>query len=166
MRTVIAAAVAAAALLLPVPAGASAASVPECRSSNLHASFANDGGAAASHTYGHLRLRNVSKHDCFVQGYGGLSFVGHGNGTQLGAAADRTPSRTPRVVLRPGQRVVSLVAITSPYPYPRSTCQRAWADGFRVYVPDSRFAKFVPFRTLTCANPRLHMLAHKAYRRP
>lgn len=166
MRTVIAATLAAAALLLPVPAGASAARVPECRSSDLRASFAANGGASAGHWYGHVRLRNVSGHDCVVQGYGGLSFVGHGDGTQLGAPADRTPSPTPRVVLRPGERVASLVAVTSPYPYERATCRRTRTDGFRVYVPDSRRAQFVPFHTVTCANPRLHLLQHKAFRRP
>ena len=160
----IAAAATAAAVLVPVTT-ADAATAPECHSRALRASFALDGGAAAGHSYGHLRLRNVSGRSCFVQGYGGLSFVGHGDGTQIGAAAGRTPSRRPRVVLQPGQSAASLVEITSPYPYPRATCRRTATDGFRVYVPDGRRAKFVPFRTVTCANPALSMLEHKAYRR-
>jgi hypothetical protein len=154
----------AAALLVPTSAPARASSVPECRSGDLRASFAADGGAAASRRFGHLRLRNVSDRSCVVQGYGGLSFVGHGDGTQIGAAAARTPSKRPRVVLTPGQSASSLVAVTSPDPYPASTCRRTRTDGFRVYVPDSHLAKFVPFRTVTCANPKLVMLEHKAYR--
>ncbi|GAB7003146.1 hypothetical protein JCM18899A_06170 [Nocardioides sp. AN3] len=153
----------AAALLVPTTASARATSVPECRSSDLRASFAADGGAAASR-FGHLRLRNVSGRTCVLQGYGGLSLVGHGNGTQIGAAATRTPSARPRVTLEPGERAASLVEITSPDPFPRTTCRRRHADGFRVYVPDSHVAKFVPFPTVTCANPMLVMLQHKAYR--
>jgi hypothetical protein len=160
----IAVAATAAALLVPTTASAGASSTPECRSRDLRASFAADGGAAASHRFGHLRLHNVSGHTCVVQGYGGLSFVGHGNGTQVGAAAGRTPSARPRVVLAPGERAASLVEITSPDPYPRKTCHRTHVDGFRVYVPDSTVAKFVPYGTVTCANPKLVMLQHKAYR--
>ena len=38
-------------------------------------------------------------HPFTVQGYGGLSYVGGGDGTQVGAAADREPATARRVVL-------------------------------------------------------------------
>jgi len=151
------------ALLLPLPA-ATAASPRECTSAMLAASWV-DRDAAMSHWYGDLRLTNVSTRTCWVQGYGGLSFVGHGNGTQIGQAAARTPSKIRRVVLAPGQVAASRVEQTSPDPYPKKRCHRTEVDGFRVYVPDSRVAKFVAHPTVTCANKKLTMLEHKAYRK-
>jgi hypothetical protein len=151
-------------LLLPTGASAKTA-VPECANADLKASFVAT-GAATSHRFGRLRLKNISKHTCAVQGYGGLSFVGKGNGTRIGAPAQRTPSKTPLVLLEPGQRAVSAVSMTTTGPYPRKVCHPAKVDGFRVYAPDATASQFVPFKTTACANRHLHTLAHKAYRRP
>lgn len=109
-------------------------------------------------------LRNTSDRTCWVQGYGGLSYVGGGNGTQIGAAADRTPSNRPRVTLQPGERVRSAVVETSYAPYPKKKCKPRPVDGFRVYLPDETRSQFVKHPTTGCANPKVHLLAHKAYR--
>src|SRR4051794_2441113 len=77
--------------------------VPECTKANLSAHY-RGGDAAMSHVYGRIVLRNSSQETCYVQGYGGLSYVGGGNGTQVGAPADRTPGATPRTVLAPGDK--------------------------------------------------------------
>lgn len=150
------------ALLFPVSARAT---VPlECTSGMLRASFvATD--AAMSHQFGNLKLTNASTGACWVQGYGGLSFVKHRGGVQVGSPAGRTPSLRPRVLLGPGRSVVSEVSITSTGPYSVSTCRPTNVAGFRVYVPDSTKAKFVRYATTTCANPSLRMLEHQAYRR-
>ena len=115
--------------------GAGAPGDPECTKANLTATY-KGGDAAMSHVYGRIVLRNTSDESCWVKGYGGLSYVGGGNGSQVGAAADRTPSATPKVVLAPGDKVRSAVAETSTGPYPKSECQPTKVDGFRVYVPD------------------------------
>jgi len=163
--TAFAAVLATGALLVPAGTASGSAAVPECGNADLKAGFvATD--AATSHRFGRMRLTNISTHSCAVQGYGGLSYVGKGNGTQIGAAAQRTPSSTPLVVLAPGQRAVSAVSMTTSGPYPRRVCHPAKVDGFRVYVPDSTVAQFVPFKTTACANRHLNTLAHKAYRRP
>jgi hypothetical protein len=117
-----------------------------------------------SHVFGRIILRNVSDKPCFVQGYGGLSYVGGGNGTQVGAPADRTPSRTPKTILQPGDKVRSAVSETSTAPYPKNVCRPTKVDGFRVYVPDETHAFFIPHPTTGCANPKVHLLEHKAYR--
>ena len=155
--------------LLALPAAhASAApsavpSVPECGNADLRAGF-GDADAGMSHVFGRIRLANVSGHSCWLRGYGGLSFVGHGDGTQVGRAAARTKSPTPRLVLAPGQRAVSAVSMVSTGPYSRRVCRPEHVDGLRVYVPDATESQFVPLPTTVCSNPRLRILWHQAYR--
>lgn len=154
------------AMVVPVPTASARGTVaPQCVSSDLHASYrATDAGM--SHRYGRIVLRNVSDHSCRTGGYGGLSYVGNGDGTQIGAAADRTPSPVRTIVLQPGQRVVSAVSETVADVYPRRECRPAHVDGFRVYVPNETHSQFVKHPTTGCRNHDVHLIAHKAYRRP
>jgi len=135
---------------------------PECTNKNLTATY-KGGDAAMSHVYGRIVLRNTSDESCWVQGYGGLSYVGGGTGTQVGAAADRTPSSKPRVVLAPGDKVRSAVVETSTGPYSKSECRPRPVDGFRVYLPDETRSQFVEHETTGCSNAEIHLLTHKAY---
>ncbi len=148
-----------------VPAGAAQARPSECTNAQLTASYHRT-GAGMNHVYGRIVLRNTSHRACTIRGYGGLSFVGHGDGTQIGAAAERTPSRVRTIVVRPGQRVVSEVAQGRTAPYPKRRCHPTHVDGFRVYLPDETRAQYVPRPTNGCRNPQVHLLAHQAYRRP
>ncbi|WP_084152325.1 DUF4232 domain-containing protein [Nocardioides halotolerans] len=154
-------------VLMAAPSGHAAPGtergVPECAKADLSAKY-RGGDAATSHRYGRIVLRNTSEHACFVKGYGGLSYVGKGNGTQIGAPADRTPSPTPRTVLQPGDKVRSAVVETSTGPYSAKECRPTKVDGFRVYVPDETRSFFIAHRTTGCANPKIHLLSHKAYR--
>ena len=138
-------------------------STAECTKANLSAKY-KGGDAAMSHVYGRIVLRNTSEDTCYVKGYGGLSYVGKGNGTQVGAAADRTPAATPRTVLEPGDKVRSAIVETSYAPYPKKECQPTKVDGFRVYVPDETRSIFIEHKTTGCANPEIHLLEHKPYR--
>jgi hypothetical protein len=158
-----AAAIAAAASLLPLPAEAAAA--PWCSNANLHASYhATDSGA--SHRFGRIVLKNISHHACRTGGYGGVSYVGGGNGTQIGAAADRDPGVHPVVTLQPGQRVRSDISETVAGVFSSATCQPAAVDGFRVYVPNATTSQFIAHRTTGCRNTAVHLISHKPYRRP
>lgn len=154
-------------VIMLAPSGTAATgertAVPECTKGNLSAKY-RGGDAAMSHVYGHIVLRNISEDSCWVKGYGGLSYVGGGNGTQVGAAADRTPSPTPKTVLEPGEKVSSAVVETSYGPYSKKLCQPTAVDGFRVYVPDETRSFFIDHPTTGCANPKVHLLEHKAYR--
>jgi hypothetical protein len=163
----------AAATLLPLTAAVATAqasdvpssrSIPECTNADLTASY-HGGDAAMSHVYGRIVLRNTSDHACVTGGYGGLSYVGHGDGTQIGAAADRDPGTVHLYVLEPGQRVHSAVSETSYAPYPKKKCHPEHVDGFRVYVPDATKSQFIEHPTTGCANPAVHLLSHKPYRR-
>jgi hypothetical protein len=153
------------AVLATTQSGTAAAgdrAVPECTNAHLTAKY-RGGDAAMSHMYGRIVLRNTSDESCWVRGYGGLSYVGGGNGSQVGAAADRTPGHKPKVVLEPREAVRSAVVETSYAPYPQAKCQPRPVDGFRVYVPDETRSQFVEHETTGCANPDVHLLAHKAY---
>ncbi|SEC38894.1 Protein of unknown function [Nocardioides exalbidus] len=142
--------------------GATAA-VPECTNADLKASYrARDAGVG--HRYGALRLRNTSDSTCWVRGFGGLSYVGGGDGTQVGAAADRDGAAGARVVLEPGDRATSQVDEVVAVNYPRSRCRPTPVDGFRVYVPDSTQSQFVRHRTTGCGNDAVHLISHRAFR--
>ncbi|MBZ5740540.1 DUF4232 domain-containing protein [Nocardioides mangrovi] len=136
--------------------------VPECTNAELVASY-HGGDGATSHTYGRIALHNVSDTACWIRGYGGLSYVGHGDGTQIGAAATRTRGPEPRTTVQPGERVRSRVVETSWGPY-AGRCRRAHVDGFRVYLPDETRSQYVAHPTTGCRNRHVHLLTHRAYR--
>jgi hypothetical protein len=158
---VVAAALASAGLAPVSPA--QSGTLPECTNDQLVATYKHV-DAAMSHVYGRIVLKNVSDQTCWVSGYGGLSYVGGGDGTQVGAPADRTPSRKPKTAVPPGHKVRSPVVETSAAPYPKNKCKPTPVDGFRVYVPDETRSQFVAHPTTGCKNPEVHLLEHKAYR--
>ena len=147
-----------------LPLAASGSTVAECANADLTATY-RGGDAAMSHTYGRIVLTNTSDHACRTGGYGGLSYVGGGDGTQIGAAADREPATVRTYVLQPGQRVHSRVAETSYAPYPKAKCRPRHVDGFRVYVPDATASQFITHPTTGCANVEVHLISHRPYRR-
>ena len=140
------------------------APVAQCSSSQLSYQY-RPGGAATSHRYGRLVAQNTGDTVCRTGGYGGVSYVGGGNGTQVGAAATRSPGRVRTVVLQPGQRVVQAVDLTVARAYPAEVCGPVPVDGFRVYPPNSRTAVFVRHRTVGCANPEVQLIEVEPYRR-
>lgn len=161
MKTLIATLTVAGSLLAVAPA-ATAAGTPECTNADVTASYrATDAGM--SHRFGTLVLTNSSDATCYVRGFGGLSYVGHGNGAQVGAAATRTPSTTRTVVLEPGDKARSAVSEATTAPYSTQQCHPTKVDGFRVYVPDSKQSQFVAHKTTTCADTDVQMLTHKAF---
>src|SRR5262245_22115563 len=104
--------------LMGVPA-AQASAPSACGNADLRASFVRT-DAGAGHVYGRLRLRNTSGHPCTTGGFGGLSYVGHGDGTQIGAPASRDHAiRVRKIKLEPGQRVISQVAMLSAQAFPK-----------------------------------------------
>jgi len=150
---------------LLAPVGAEAAQVRSCTNADLTASYrATDAGAG--HRYGRLILTNTSSSSCRTGGYGGLSYVGNGDGTQIGAAATRDPGKVRSYVVRPGQRLVSGVDAVVAANYPVKRCRPAHVDGFRVYVPNSTTSQYVAHATRGCRNPKIHLLSHGPFHRP
>jgi hypothetical protein len=137
--------------------------VPECTAADVQASFAHVDSAAGSR-HGSLSVLNTTDAPCFVQGYGGLSYVGDGDGQQIGAAADRdTGTPAERIVLPPDGVASSEVREVSTGAYDEGQCGATAVDGFRFYLPDETHALFVPHRTDACTNADVHLLSHQAF---
>lgn len=149
-------------LLAPAPA---IAATPACTNSDLTASYRHS-DSGAGHSYGWIVLRNTSGHACHTGGYGGVSYVGDGNGTQIGAPAVRVPGTVRTYVLKPGQRLRSPIDEVAAGNYPRKRCRPEHVDGFRVYVPNATLSQYVVHPTTGCRNHHVKLIHQKPYRRP
>ena len=145
---------------------ASASGTPSCTNADLTASYRHtDDGAG--HRFGFLVLRNTSDHRCHTGGYGGVSYVGDGNGTQIGAPAVRTDaSAIATYVLAPGQRLRSPLDEVNAFNFSQKRCRRAHVDGFRVYVPNATRSQYVPHATTGCRNHHVTLIFQRPLRRP
>jgi hypothetical protein len=140
-----------------------AVTFPQCSTSDLAVRKHIAGGAAGS-LYVHIIMRNTTSHTCWTRGYSGVSYVGFGTGTQIGAAARRVhPRRVHTVRLDPGERAVATLQEVDARNYPRHKCRPAHTDGLRVYPPDQTAAAFVPQKTIGCKNHRVHLLSISPY---
>lgn len=121
-------------------------------------------GGGAGHFFPYLVLTNSGTTICTLRGYPGVSFVGNGNGTQLGAPADRDTSvAVTTIVLAPGAAAHAQLNITVAANYDAATCQPVTANGFRVYPPDQTAALFVATSDYTaCANASVKLLQVRA----
>jgi hypothetical protein len=133
----------------------------ECTSANLTAAILNNaGGGAAGSTYVSLVLTNKGTTSCTLQGWPGVSFVGHGNGTQIGQAAafDKT-SPHPTVTLAPAGSAKSTLRIVQAGNYSAADCTPTKADGFRVYPPGQKASIFATKAGFTaCAKTSVSLL--------
>lgn len=146
----------------PRPTGTSTA-VPiegQCDTGNLSGSIGQGGGGAAGSVEVTIVLTNNGSTECSLQGWPGVSFVGDGNGTQLGKAADFDRSTPhPTVVLQPGGTAVAPLKITQALNYDEATCKPKPADGFRVYPPGSTESLFVKDANVTaCTSDTVSLL--------
>jgi hypothetical protein len=144
------------ATLVAAPSSAQAA-VPHCANSDLAASLVNLQGAAGSRI-GDLRLTNVTRGQCWTRGYPGVSYVGFGNGTQIGRAATWDAGAVTTITLAPRQHADAPIRLVNVRNYAASVCRPTPVDGLRVYVPDSTLAKFVPYRTTGCRSTSVRTL--------
>ncbi len=142
------------------------ASTPACTNADLTASYRHTDDGAGHH-FGFIVLHNTSDRTCHTGGYSGVSYVGDGNGTQIGAPAVRTDAADVRVfVVAPGQRLRSPLDEVNAFNFSATRCRRAHVDGFRVYVPNSTKSQYVPHPRTGCRNHHVHLLFQKPLRRP
>jgi Domain of unknown function (DUF4232) len=142
----------------PTPSGPA-----RCTSKDLRVSLMGGEGAAGS-TYYDLTLTNTSGHMCRTGGFGGVSLVGDGNGTQIGAPADRTePGKVRAITLRPDGRAAATLRVTNAENYSPSKCEPAPAEGFRVYPPNETHAVYVAQGSTGCRNDSVHLLTLTPY---
>ncbi|MCJ1714976.1 DUF4232 domain-containing protein [Curtobacterium sp. VKM Ac-2922] len=137
-----------------------------CATSQLSGSVADGGPATAGAQPVAIILHNTSTATCTLQGWPGISFVGGGNGTQIGTAAtlDRSTPHTTQT-LRPGGEVQAIVTVAHAGNWDSATCEPRVIDGFRVIPPGSRQALFVGASGSTfeaCASTGVHQLRTSA----
>jgi hypothetical protein len=126
-------------------ATAAAATHPAATVSDITVTAKKIDNASAGHSYVRLVLTNTGKRTVSIKGFSGISFVGYGNGTQVGRPATWLhdhPTRT--IILKPGQHTGELVQIADPGVYGPTKGHTVTADGFRVYLPGERAAEFAP----------------------
>jgi hypothetical protein len=125
----------------------------ECRPANLKLTL-GPGDAAAGHIYQALRFTNVSKANCVIVGFPGVSYVTGDSGSQVGKPADRDGAKGAQITLRPGQMASAVVTETDVDVFDASACKPTATRGFRVYPPDSTASMFVAQTGRGCAgNP-------------
>lgn len=139
-------------------------STNECSGTVLTGALASGSGGAAGSDLANVVLTNRSGTTCTLQGWPGVSFVGHGNGTQIGAAAQQNRQAShPTVTLPSGASAVVPIKIAQAANYPTASCSPVTADGFRVYPPGSKTALFVKASGLTaCTNTKAQLLTVSA----
>lgn len=131
---------------------AAPAARPSCATSGLVLWLSEPaGGGAAGSYYYDLDFTNLSGHTCVLAGYPGVSAVDLA-GHQLGKAASRNPANKPvRVTLPSGATAVAILQLTDVGVFPRTSCRPTTAAGLRVYPPNQRASKIVPFPFRACA---------------
>jgi hypothetical protein len=146
----------------PAPAGTpSAPSGPtRCTADQLDATVTDGDGGAAGSVLPYLVLTNTSSVSCTLQGWPGVSFVGNGDGTQIGAAGDMdTSSPHDTVLLAPGGSAHSPLRISNALNYSAADCDPLPADGLRVFPPGETESLFAPTTDLTaCQDSSVHLI--------
>lgn len=148
----------------PAPSGSPTPGAPTtCTAADLTGSIQDqEGGGAAGSVVVGLVLTNSSDSACLLQGTPGVSYVGHGNGTQLGAAAARSGmTSAPLITLQPGDSATALLRETHAENY--ADCTPVPADGLRVYPPGATDALFIPQKATACSNSTIVLLSVKAF---
>ncbi|WIE54038.1 DUF4232 domain-containing protein [Curtobacterium sp. MCBD17_003] len=139
----------------PAPATTAARSGPgtrasTCTSSQLSAKTGErDGqqpgtGSGMSQQRVAIILTNTGATSCTLQGWPGVSYVGDGNGTQIGAPAklDRGVPH-PTVTLQHGAAAQAYIDIADAAVFDPAECKPVHPDGLRVYPPGSRTSIFL-----------------------
>lgn len=143
------------------PSSATATRTGPCQTTQLSATLTTGAGGGAGHQYPYLVLTNTGATACTLIGYPGVSFVAGGNGTQLGAAADRDAGgiAVTTVTLAAGSAAHSQLSITMAGNYDAATCQPMAIDGVRVYPPNQTASLFIATTSYTgCANATVKLL--------
>jgi uncharacterized protein DUF4232 len=139
---------------LAVAAGSvahAAGGTPACATGGLVAWLDTNGDSAAGSTYFKLKLTNLSGRRCALTGYPGVSAVDLA-GRQLGSAAGRNAHTRPSTVsLAPGRTAAAVLQVAHAGVYPTAQCRPVTAAGLRVYPPNQKGSKVVPFPFRACS---------------
>ena len=155
---------AAAAAVGTCAAAFAAAPAPTCATSGLVIWLDTQGNGTAGSIYYQLEFTNQSGHTCTLRGYPGVSAVDL-SGHQLGSAASRNTVRAPHLVmLADGKTGVAVLRIVDVGAFSPSACHETPAAGLRVFPPNRRTAKYVPFPFAACSRRGTTYLSVEAVR--
>lgn len=149
----------------PAEGGASTSTADDrCRTDDLEGTLDDDGLSVGGEAQVTLVLTNAASASCTLQGWPGVSLVGLGDGTQLGAAAERDIVSLPHdtVTLEAGGAATVLVLVAPAVDWAAAQCRPRLADGFRVYPPGETHALFVEGEYTACADPSVSLLTVNA----
>lgn len=157
-RTVLAVALATAALLVAAaplataaPATQLRAGVPACKSSNLVVWILNGAGSGtAGSFYYKLEITNLTRQTCTLRGYPKAFPVGL-SGKRVGPSASREPGKQRTVTLGPRESAKATLRMADPGAFSPSECHAVLAAGLRVTAPGGTTSQFVPFPSETCS---------------
>ncbi|MGP6172891.1 DUF4232 domain-containing protein [Corynebacterium sp. A21] len=145
------------------PAADSSSRHANCLSDALTVSVLTQQGAAGSVIYT-LGFNNHSDRPCDLRGFPGVSFVGHQNGTQIGAPAVRELGTAAELLsVDPGETATAEVRVSRAENYDPDHCgSLVPVDGFRIYPPENTVAVFVPLEGMSgCTNDSVNLLSVK-----
>jgi len=143
------------------PAGAGTGGTPACTTGDLKTSIGDGGGGAAGSFYSLIEFTNTSSASCTLYGYPGVS-LRDAQLALIGAPATRgvAPEPAPSVVtLAPGATASATLKETDYTVYPTSECKPATAAYLLVYPPNQTQSVKLAFKSGTCSNPSVKMLA-------
>ncbi len=110
------------------------------------------GNGAAGSIYYELRFTNLSSSPCTMHGYPGVSAIDL-QGRALGSPAARSSGnvKTKAVTLSAGATASATLRIVQAGNFPEEKCGLRTAAGLRVYPPNDRASRLVPFPFAACA---------------
>lgn len=122
------------------------------------------GGGAAGSQYTEVVLTNSSDSPCTTGGFGGVSYVGGGDGSQIGAPAKRVDAdQVLTLTLEPGEAAVQVLRETRAENYSRADCDPVAVDGLRIYPPNETHSLYAAHPTTGCANRSIELLEVEPY---
>lgn len=135
-----------------------------CPTSGLAIGVSNQQGAAGSMLMD-LTFTNNGSSDCELHGFPGVSLVGTGDGSQLGAPATREDVPAETVELQPGDTATAALRITRAENFEAGSCGLVPADGLRIYPPGDTEAAFVELDSISgCVSENIELLSIKPVR--
>lgn len=142
----------------------------QCPDDVLGVAIAPQGdGGAAGNSYSTIYFTNTGGTSCVLRGAPGVSVAGKGNGSQLGAAAERFQTGVTTVRLASGATAVATLKIVNVGTNggPLDGCTVRKGDGYRVYPPHSMKSFFVQDpKAVACAPGPVLMTVSPVERQP
>lgn len=146
-------------------AAATSAGTPKCASSGLVVWLDTQGNGTAGSIYYNLEFTNLSGHTCTLFGYPGVSAINLA-GKQLGSAASRNKVGNPGTTkLAAGGSAIVVLRIVDVDNFPPTVCHVVTAAGLRIYPPNQKKSKVVPFPFGACSRPGPGFLSVEAVKK-